>query len=81
MVAQGVAFASSILCALQAWLGNTQVWVLYVLVALWNGAFAVSSPARSSIYPRILRRDLLPAANALSVFAMNASMSNTQPNQ
>ena len=33
-----------------------------------------SSPARSSIYPRILERDLLPAANALSVFAMNASM-------
>ena len=34
----------------------------------------MSSPARTSIYPRILPRDLLPAANALSVFAMNASM-------
>jgi MFS family permease len=74
MVAQGVAFVTSVLCAVQAWLGNTEVWVLYLLVALWNGAFAVASPARSSIYPRILRRDQLPAANALSVFAMNASM-------
>jgi MFS family permease len=74
MVAQSVAFVSSILCALQAWLGNTHVGVLYALVALWSGAFAVSSPARTSIYPRILPRDLLPAANALSVFAMNASM-------
>jgi MFS family permease len=74
LIAQGVAFVSSILCALQAWLGNTHVWVLYALVALWNGAFAVSSPARSSIYPQILPRELLPAANALSVFAMNASM-------
>lgn len=74
LVAQSVAFVASIACALQAWVGNTQVWVLYLLVALWNGAFAVSSPARSSIYPRILRRDQLPAANALSVFAMNASM-------
>ncbi|WP_425572086.1 MFS transporter [Pedococcus ginsenosidimutans] len=74
LVAQGVAFATSILCATQAWLGNTEVWVLYLLVALWNGAFAVASPARSSIYPRILRREQLPAANALSVFAMNASM-------
>ena len=74
LIAQAVAFVSSILCALQAWLGNTHVWVLYALVALWNGAFAVSSPARSSIYPRILERHLLPAANALSVFAMNASM-------
>ncbi len=74
LVAQGVAFVSSVLCALQAWLGNTHVWVLYALVALWNGAFAVSSPARSSIYPRILERRLLPAANALSVFAMNTSL-------
>ncbi|EAQ00326.1 putative membrane transport protein [Janibacter sp. HTCC2649] len=74
LIAQSVAFLVSILCALQAWMGNTQVWVLYALVAAWNAAFAVSSPARTSIYPRILRRDQLPAANALSVFAMNASM-------
>jgi MFS family permease len=74
LAAQSVAFVVSLLCALQAWLGNTEVWVLYVLVAAWNAAFAVSSPARTSIYPRILRRDQLPAANALSVFAMNASM-------
>jgi MFS family permease len=74
LVAQSVAFAASLLCALQAWLGNTEVWVLYALVALWNGAYAVSSPARTSIYPRILDRDLLPAANALSVFAMNGAM-------
>jgi hypothetical protein len=74
LVAQSVAFVSSILCALQAWAGNTQVWVLYALVALWNGAYAVSSPARTSIYPRILTREQLPAANALSVFAMNSAM-------
>ncbi len=74
LVAQSVAFVVSLLCALQAWMGNTSVLVLYALVAAWNAAFAVSSPARTSIYPRILRRDQLPAANALSVFAMNASM-------
>lgn len=74
LVAQSVAFVTSLACAAQAWLGNTHVGVLYALVAVWNGAFAVTSPARSSIYPRILPRDLLPAANALSVFAMNASL-------
>ncbi|KGN38209.1 MFS transporter [Knoellia subterranea] len=74
LVAQSAAFVVSVACALQAWLGNTQVWVLYALVAAWNAAFAVTSPARTSIYPRILRREQLPAANALSVFAMNASM-------
>ena len=58
----------------QAWLGNENVWVLYVLVAVWNGAFGVSSPARQSIYPRILPREQLPAANALGVFAMSTAM-------
>ena len=74
VVAQLVAWLSSILLALQSFLGNTQVWVLYVLVALFNAAFAVISPARSSIYPRILPREQLPAANALAVLAMNTAM-------
>jgi MFS family permease len=74
LAANLVAWATSIACALQAWLGNEQVWVLYVLVAVWNGAFGVSSPARSSIYPRILPREQLPAANALGVFAMSTAM-------
>src|SRR6476619_1137686 len=74
LAAQAVSWVTSLLCALQAWLGNTNVWVLYALIAVWNGAFAVSSPSRTSIYPRILDHRLLPAANALSVFAMNASM-------
>lgn len=74
MAATLVAWATSIACAVQAWLGNTQVWVLYLLVALWNGAYGVSSPARSSIYPRILPLEQLPAANALSVLAMSVAM-------
>jgi MFS family permease len=34
----------------------------------------VVSPARSTIYPRLLERDLLPAANALGVFAFNIAL-------
>ncbi|MGL4178074.1 MAG: MFS transporter, partial [Dermatophilaceae bacterium] len=56
------------------WVGGAPVWLLYGIVAVWSGAFAVGSPARTSIYPRILPRDQLPAANALSVFAMNTAM-------
>ena len=74
LLAQAVAFTASVLAALQAWLGNDAVWVLYVVVALWNAGFAVSSPARSAIYPRILPREQLPAANALQVAAMNTSL-------
>jgi len=58
----------------QAALGNTDEWVLYGLVALSNAGFAVVSPARSAIYPRLLPARLLPAANALSVVAMNAAL-------
>lgn len=74
LVAQSVSFGSSVLCATQAWLGNTSVWPLYLVVVIWNAGFAVSSPARSSIYPRILPREQLPAANALQVAAMNTSL-------
>lgn len=69
-----VASVTSVICAVQAWLGNADVWVLYVIVALWSGAAGVASPARSSIYPRILPAEQLPAANALGVIAMNTSM-------
>ncbi len=54
LIAQAVAFVSSILCALQAWAGNTHVWVLYALVALWNGAFAVSSRTGQSSVEQVL---------------------------
>ncbi|GIL36607.1 MFS transporter [Phycicoccus sp. DTK01] len=74
LVATLVASATSLVAAAQAWAGNTSVWLLYGIVAVWNGAFAVSSPARTSIYPRILEPAQLPAANALSVFAMNTAM-------
>jgi len=74
LAAQSASWLTSALCATQAFLGNTNVWVLYALVAMWNGSFAVASPSRTSIYPRILETRLLPAANALSVFAMNASL-------
>ncbi|USQ77922.1 MFS transporter [Ornithinimicrobium cryptoxanthini] len=58
----------------QAALGNTEVGVLYALVALHSAGFAIMSPARSSIYPRLLPLEQLPAANALSVASMNIAM-------
>ncbi len=72
--ASGVMWASGILTALQAWLGNTNPLVLYLLVAVNSAGFAVVSPARSAIYPRLLERHLLPAANALGVFAFNVAL-------
>ena len=74
LVASAVMWASGILTALQAWLGNTSPLVLYLLVAVNSAGFAVVSPARSAIYPRLLERHLLPAANALTVFAFNIAL-------
>lgn len=45
-------------------------WLVYALVALQSGCYAVNSPARSAIVPRLLTADLLPAANALSGLTM-----------
>jgi len=74
LVASGVMWVSGILTALQAWLGNTNPLVLYLLVTVNSAGFAVVSPARSAIYPRLLERHLLPAANALGVFAFNVAL-------
>lgn len=60
--------------AVQAWLGLDDVRVLYVLVALQNGLFAINSPARSAIVPRLVGTRLLPAANALSGLSFGISM-------
>ena len=69
-----VLWGAAILNTVQAWAGNTNPWVLYLLVGLANAGYAVVSPARSSIYPRLLPPALLPAANALNVGAMNAAL-------
>ena len=74
LIAQTVMWSATLVMLGQALLGNAHVWVLYLTLAVSSGAFAIASPARSSIYPRILPREQLPAANALSVFAMNTAL-------
>ena len=71
LVAGLVGWAVSIANAAYAWLGHPTLWWLYLVVALQSAAFGVISPARSSIYPRLLDLSMLPAANALNIFATN----------
>lgn len=56
--------------ALVTWSGMATVEVLYGLVAVQSGLFAIHSPARSAVIPRLLPSELLPAANALGSLAM-----------
>ncbi|MBG6135630.1 MFS transporter [Longispora fulva] len=60
--------------AAQAWLGIGNVWLMYALVAVQHGLFAVNQPARGSAVPRLLPADLLSAANALNSLAWNVSL-------
>ncbi len=65
LISAFVTWTVTLLLALQAWAGVQQVWLLFLLVAIQSGAFAVNAPARSAIIPRLLDPTLMPAANAL----------------
>ena len=67
LLSSAVLWLVTICIALQAWLGLHQVLVLYILVAVQSAASGINQPARSAIIPRLVRPELLPAANALSM--------------
>ena len=63
---------SSALFWLQSALGSQNVWLLLTLFSVQQAFFAVNSPTRSAILPKLLTKDLLPAANSLSMTVMQA---------
>ena len=64
----------SLVTAAQAWLDVGSVGLLYALTAAHSAAYAVNSPARSAIVPRLVSPELLPAANALQTAALSTGM-------
>ncbi|TQJ41905.1 ENTS family enterobactin (siderophore) exporter [Arthrobacter sp. SLBN-112] len=74
LLATTVLWLTTGLIALQAWVQLGNVWVLYLLVALQSGAQAINQPARSAIIPMLIRKELLPAANALSMLSFGLAM-------
>ncbi|WP_024794689.1 MFS transporter [Tomitella biformata] len=54
----------------QAFLGIGNVWVVLGLFSVQQAFFAVNSPTRAAIYPRLLPFDQLPAANSLHMTVM-----------
>lgn len=60
-----VAWGSTLCIVLLAWFHVDNVWLLYLLATLNSVAATVISSTRMAIYPRLLPRDLLPAASAL----------------
>jgi MFS family permease len=60
--------------AAQAWFEVESVHLLYGLVAVQSAAFAINNPARSAIIPRLLPKELMPAANALMTLSWNVAL-------
>ncbi len=54
--------------------GAATVGTLYGLVAVQSGLFAIHTPARTAVIPRLIPEHLLPAANALGGLSMGLSM-------
>ncbi|WP_405006804.1 MFS transporter [Kitasatospora purpeofusca] len=69
----GLAVVSAVLAA-QAIAGLGLVAVLYAAVALQAAFFALASPARSAMIPRLVPAERLPAANALNTVSMNLGL-------
>ena len=61
----------SLLFMLQSALSINSVGVLFLVVAVQSGFFAVGNPARQAIIPRLVPKEMLPAANALSMITWN----------
>ena len=61
----------SVALAVQALAGNESVWVLYACIAVQSGFYAINNPAESAMVPRLLDKELLPAASALGMASFN----------
>ncbi len=65
LIAATITFASTLLLALLAWAQWETVWWLYALSVVNAAANSIVMATKSAITPRLLPRDLLPAAAAL----------------
>ncbi|GAA3244626.1 MFS transporter [Nonomuraea helvata] len=69
-----IAWAATLLILAQALLHLGNIYLIFAAVAVNATGFAITSPTRGAIIPRILDKELVPAANALNslVFSMGA---------
>ncbi|MEV1167053.1 MFS transporter [Nonomuraea sp. NPDC049784] len=69
-----IAWAATLLILAQAVLKIGNIYLIFAAVAVNATGFAITSPARGAIIPRLLEKELVPAANALNslVFSIGA---------
>src|SRR3954464_8475955 len=71
LVASAGLWGVSIPLAVQPFAGNGSVLVLYVCIAVQSGFYAINNPARSAMVPRLIDKELMPAASALNMASFN----------
>jgi MFS family permease len=64
----------SALLVVQAGLHVNRLFVIYILVGAQAGVFSIDSSARGAMLPRLIRRELMPAANALGQISQNTAL-------
>jgi len=64
-------WAVSITLAVLAFRQVGSVWALFACVAVQSGFYALNNPARSAMVPRLIPRELMPAASALNMASFN----------
>lgn len=70
LASSSVAWLATIGLALVAWSGSEMLWPFYVLTTLTSVAATITGTARQAIVPRLVSRELLPAASALGGVSM-----------
>jgi MFS family permease len=66
MIASVISWVAIIVLTVHAWLGGTSLWLLYAAATVNSVANTVGGITRRAIIPRLLPRELLPAAGALN---------------
>lgn len=67
----GLIGTTAMLCA-QAALGNNNVWLVLGLLAVQQSFFAMNTPTRTAVFPRILPPEQLAAASSLNMTVLQA---------
>jgi MFS family permease len=71
LVSAAVTWVVTLALLVQALLGLDSLGLIMVLVAIQSAAFAVTSPTRNAILPRLIERSEVPAANTLNFTVTN----------
>lgn len=74
LTAGGTAVTSALLWAQALLPGGGPLWSLWILVAVQSAFFAVNSPTRSAVIPRLLPLEQVPSANALNMTVSTAGV-------